>query len=118
MFANLSGVRIPLVQAPMAGVQGVELALAVAGAGALGSLPCALLGLDALRAALERIRARSATVNINFFCHPPPLPDSQREAAWRAAWGSAATQRRKRRACPARAASANTSTGNNHCNQA
>lgn len=84
MFANLSGVRIPLVQAPMAGVQGVELALAVAGAGALGSLPCALLGLDALRAALERIRARSATVNINFFCHPPPLPDSQREAAWRA----------------------------------
>ncbi len=84
MIANLSGVRIPLVQAPMAGVQGVELALAVAGAGALGSLPCAMLGLDALRTALERIRAQSATVNINFFCHTPQLPDLQREAAWRA----------------------------------
>ena len=48
MLTDLPGVRFPLIQAPMAGVQGVELALAVSGAGALGSLPCAMLGLEAL----------------------------------------------------------------------
>lgn len=83
MLTDLPGVRFPLIQAPMAGVQGTELALAVSGAGALGSLPCAMLGHDALRAALERIRAQSACVNVNFFCHRPPVPDPAREAAWR-----------------------------------
>lgn len=85
MLTNLPGVRYPLIQAPMAGVQGTELALAVSGAGALGSLPCAMLGQDALRAALERIRAQSACVNVNFFCHQPPVRDPVREAAWREA---------------------------------
>ena len=67
----------------MAGVQGVELALAVSGAGALGSLPCAMLTQQALRDALAQIQAQSATVNLNFFCHVPPAPDPQGEAAWR-----------------------------------
>lgn len=85
MLTDLPGVRWPLIQAPMAGAQGSELALAVSGAGALGSLPCAMLGLDAMRDELERIRAQSASVNVNFFCHAPPQPDAAREAAWRAA---------------------------------
>ncbi len=85
MLTDLPGVRYPLVQAPMAGVQGVDLALAVSGAGALGSLPCAMLGLEALRESLERIQARAACVNINFFCHLPPTPDPARDAAWRTA---------------------------------
>jgi nitronate monooxygenase len=46
---ELIGVDLPIVQAPMAGVQGSELALAVSNAGGLGSLPCALFGLDELR---------------------------------------------------------------------
>ena len=83
MWADLPGVQVPLIQAPMAGAQGVELALAVGRVGALGSLPCAMLGRDALRQALEQIRAQSACVNINFFCHTPPVPDAVREAAWR-----------------------------------
>ena len=44
----LLGIDIPLVQAPMAGVQGRALALAVSGAGALGSLPAAMLTPDSL----------------------------------------------------------------------
>ena len=85
MLTDLPGVRFPLIQAPMAGVQGVDLALAVSAAGALGSLPCAMLGLEALRESLARIQAVGACVNINFFCHVPPTPDAAREAAWREA---------------------------------
>lgn len=85
MLTSLPGVRLSLIQAPMAGVQGADLALAVSGAGALGSLPCAMLSHDALRAALTQIQAQSATVNVNFFCHVPPAPDPGRDAAWRSA---------------------------------
>ena len=79
------GTRLPVVQAPMAGVQDAELALAVSAAGGLGSLPCALLGAAALRSELERIRQAQpdGAVNVNFFCHTPPVPDAAREAAWR-----------------------------------
>jgi nitronate monooxygenase len=40
---ELFGVELPIIQAPMAGVQGSALAIAVSNAGGLGSLPCALL---------------------------------------------------------------------------
>ena len=39
----LLGVELPVIQAPMAGVQDETLALAVAACGGLGSMPCALL---------------------------------------------------------------------------
>lgn len=81
----LSANPVGLIQAPMAGVQGVELALAVSGAGALGSLPCAMLDAVALKTALAQIRAQGANVNINFFCHQVPPVDGAREARWRAA---------------------------------
>ena len=84
VIADLLGVRLPLIQAPMAGVQDAELALAVSAAGALGSLPCAMLGRDVLRQELQRIRAQAgAVVNINFFCHRPSAVDPQRDAQWR-----------------------------------
>jgi len=83
---DLLGVELPIIQAPMAGSQGSALALAVAGSGALGSLPCALLAPAALGRELETIaRASSAPVNVNFFCHQSPEPSPAREAAWRAA---------------------------------
>jgi nitronate monooxygenase len=83
---DLFGVELPIIQAPMAGVQGSALAIAVAGAGGLGSLPCAMLSRDALRAELATIAARTARpINVNFFCHTPPEPDAARERAWRAA---------------------------------
>lgn len=81
---ELLGVELPIIQAPMAGVQGSALAVAASGAGALGSLPCAMLGPDAMRAELTAIRAQSRKpFNVNFFCHVPPAADAAREAAWR-----------------------------------
>ena len=75
---------LPIVQAPMAGVQDGALAVAVSTAGGLGSLPCAMLGLDGIRSELTRITsATSKPYNINFFCHKVPTPDAQRDQAWR-----------------------------------
>jgi nitronate monooxygenase len=80
------GIELPIVQAPMAGVQASELAIAVSNAGGLGALPCAMLSLDQMRAELSEIRDRTRKpFNVNFFCHTPPEPDAAREAAWRAA---------------------------------
>lgn len=68
----------------MAGVQDARLAVAVSNAGALGSLPCAMLSPDGIRRELEAIvRATSRPYNVNFFCHTVAAPDAEREAAWR-----------------------------------
>jgi nitronate monooxygenase len=83
---SILGTELPIIQAPMAGVQGSALAVAVSNAGGLGSLPCALLGPEAMRKELAAIRAQTdRPFNVNFFCHTPPVPDPRREAAWRAA---------------------------------
>jgi nitronate monooxygenase len=83
---SLLGIELPIVQAPMAGVQGSALAVAVSNAGALGSLPCAMLSIDAMRDELSAIKAGTARpFNVNFFCHTAPEPDAAREAAWRSA---------------------------------
>lgn len=82
---DLAGIELPLVQAPMAGVQSSALAVGVCNAGGLGSLPCALLGVDAMRKELAQIKAGTERpFNVNFFCHVPPVPSAEREAAWRA----------------------------------
>jgi nitronate monooxygenase len=83
---QLLGIELPIIQAPMAGVQGSALAVAVSNAGGLGSLPCAMLSLDAMRNELTAIKAQTGNpFNVNFFCHTPPTPSTEREAAWRAA---------------------------------
>jgi nitronate monooxygenase len=83
---ELLGIELPVIQAPMAGSQGSALALAVSNAGGLGSLPCAMLTPDALRAELAAIEAGTRKpFNVNFFCHTPPTPSAERESAWRAA---------------------------------
>lgn len=83
---QLLGIELPLIQAPMAGVQGHALVTAVSNAGGLGSLPCATLSFEALRKELEQIRAGTdKPYNVNFFSHIPPEPDATREAAWRSA---------------------------------
>ncbi len=84
-LSTLLGTALPLIQAPMAGVQGSALALAVGRAGALGSLPCAMLAPQQLRDELTVMAASGLPYNVNFFCHTPPVPDAAREAAWRAA---------------------------------
>lgn len=79
-------IDLPIIQAPMAGVQGSALAVAVSNAGGLGSLPCATLSLEVMRKELEVLRAQTdRPTNLNFFCHTPPAPDAEREAKWREA---------------------------------
>jgi nitronate monooxygenase len=83
---SLLGIELPIIQAPMAGVQGSAMAVAVSNAGGLGSLPCAMLSPQALSSELEALRAGTTRpYNVNFFCHTPPTPDAAREAAWREA---------------------------------
>src|SRR5262245_65862798 len=80
------GVELPIIQAPMAGVQASAMAVAVSNAGGLGSLPCALLSLDAIRGELSAIAAQTAKpINVNFFCHTPPPFNAERDANWKAA---------------------------------
>ncbi len=75
---------LPLIQAPMAGVQGARLAVAVSEAGGLGSLPCAMLSPDALRSELAILRSQTRKPwNLNFFCHRDARPDAAREQGWR-----------------------------------
>ncbi len=81
---TLLGIEFPLIQAPMAGVQGSALAIAVCNAGALGSLPCAMLSPQALQDELTALAAGTTRpFNVNFFCHQPPAPNIEREARWR-----------------------------------
>src|SRR6266480_773363 len=81
---QLLGIELPIIQAPMAGVQGGALAVAVSNAGGLGSLPCAMLNADAMRGELRAIRAQTTKpFNVNFFCHVPPKPDPERDERWR-----------------------------------
>jgi nitronate monooxygenase len=83
---SLLGIELPIIQAPMAGVQGSALAISVCNAGGLGSLPCAMLGADALRDELVAITAQTSNpFNVNFFCHTAPQSDAGRESAWRRA---------------------------------
>ena len=88
-LTELLGMTLPVIQAPMAGVQGSAMAVAVSNAGGLGSLPCAMLSPQALRSELSVIREQtSRAYNVNFFCHTMPAPDASREATWRAALAS------------------------------
>lgn len=83
---QLLGIEHAVIQAPMAGAQGSALAIAVSEAGGLGSLPCAMLSIEAMTKELEAIRgATRRPYNVNFFCHAPPAPNAAREEAWRQA---------------------------------
>jgi nitronate monooxygenase len=81
---DLFDIELPIVQAPMAGAQLSPMAIAVSNAGALGSLPCAMLSPEQVRREIETIRAASSKpFNVNFFCHRPPAPDAARVDRWR-----------------------------------
>ncbi len=81
---ELLDIELPIVQAPMAGAMDWELAAAAAEAGALGSLPCAMLNADQVREQMQKIRARTdKPINLGFFCHTPPVLNNEREARWR-----------------------------------
>jgi nitronate monooxygenase len=81
-ITSLFGIELPIIQAPMAGVQGSALAIAVSNAGGLGSLGCALLPPEAIRKELAALAATRKPYNVNFFCHEHITSDP-REEAWR-----------------------------------
>jgi nitronate monooxygenase len=67
----------------MAGAGGVALAIAALNGGAIGSLPCAMLAPDEVRAQAAEVRAAAAgPLNLNFFCHV--MPGAVDDSAWRA----------------------------------
>jgi NAD(P)H-dependent flavin oxidoreductase YrpB (nitropropane dioxygenase family) len=83
-FQELFGIQLPILQAPMAGVQGSALAIAVCEAGGLGALPCAMLTAEGMRAELATIAASTTNpLNVNFFCHLPRERDPDAERHWR-----------------------------------
>ncbi len=85
-LAQRLGIELPVIQAPMAGVQLSALTIAVCTAGGLGSLPCALLDAAAIRREIASIRAATdAPFSLNFFCHRTPVADPTRDTAWRRA---------------------------------
>lgn len=81
---DLIGIELPVIQAPMAGANGSEMAIAVSEAGGLGSLPCAMLDAAKARVEIGVIRQRTTKpLNVNFLCHTPPKPNPDRDAAWK-----------------------------------
>ncbi len=80
------GIKRPIIQAPMAGVQDSKLTIAVSNSGGLGSLPCAMLSKEQIHDELTTITgATTNPFNLNFFCHQAPTLSAEREAKWRSA---------------------------------
>ncbi len=78
---ELLGIEHPIIQAPMAASDSTALAAAVANAGGLGSIGCAMMTPDGVRAVWEATRgATNGALNLNFFAHPPPGVDEQKAA--------------------------------------
>lgn len=77
------GVRLPIIQAPMAGTSTPAMAAAATNAGALGSIGVAAMDPAAVCKAIVEIRAATdGPFNVNVFCHRPATPDPARERAW------------------------------------
>ena len=80
---DLFGIELPIVQAPMANSVGIEMAIAVAEAGGLGSFPCATIAPAEMREGAAAFRAATARpLHVNFFCHEPEPADLERDRAW------------------------------------
>lgn len=77
------GVKLPIIQAPMAGVSTPELASEVSNAGGLGSIGVGAADAAGARAMIDELRTRTdRPFNVNVFVHQSPTPDHVREAAW------------------------------------
>jgi nitronate monooxygenase len=82
-FLARLGLTYPIIQAPMAGTSTPALAAAVSNEGGLGSL-----GLGSVDAAKARTMIEATAgltnraVNVNLFCHRPPIRDETRDARW------------------------------------
>lgn len=81
---DLFDIEHPILLGPMAGAIDYVIAGEVAEAGGLGAIPCAMLTPETAREQISKYRERTnRPLNVNFFCHTPPVPDNAREASWR-----------------------------------
>ena len=82
-IAQSLNLAAPIIQAPMAGSQGYELAAAVCNAGGLGSLPAAMHTPESLLDEIGSLRQLTdKPFNINFFAHQTPTDNPAALAAW------------------------------------
>jgi nitronate monooxygenase len=77
------GVRLPILQAPMAGVSSPAMAAAVSNAGGLGAIAVGAMNAAQAREALDAFNAMcTGPLNINAFVHRIAPADARKEAAW------------------------------------
>ena len=89
---DLLGITHPIIQAPMLGA-GADMMIGVAKAGGLGSLACATLNLESIRAEVAAFRAESEQpLNLNFFCHQAPAYDEAAIEHWKSLFKSYYTE--------------------------
>ncbi len=82
-LCRILGIEKPIIQAPMAGAQNWELAVAVSESGGLGSIPCGMLTKDQIISEINNFKERSdKPYNLNFFCHVMPAIDQQALKTW------------------------------------
>lgn len=75
--------RVPVIQAPMAGTSTPALAAAVSNAGGLGCLGLgAMDAAGAAQAMAETAALTDGPYGVNLFCHAARTPDRAAEAAW------------------------------------
>ncbi|WP_313353258.1 nitronate monooxygenase, partial [Paracoccus sp. (in: a-proteobacteria)] len=81
---QLSDLRVPVIQAPMAGTATPHLAAEVSRAGGLGSLGLGASNAAQAAAMMAETTARlgSNLYGVNLFCHRPAQADPAREAGW------------------------------------
>lgn len=64
----LSNARLPVIQAPMAGVSTPKMVISASNSGIVGSIGCGMMRPDALKSAIEEIKAGTEKpFNVNLF---------------------------------------------------
>src|SRR5882672_885503 len=96
-FCRRFGLRVPILQAPMAGACPAGLAAAVGNAGGMGGFGALMTAPDGIAAWAEQFRGQSnGTFQINLWVpDPPPLRDTEHERRVRdflGQWGPPVTQ--------------------------
>lgn len=91
-FCSRYGLRVPILQAPMASASPARLAAAVANAGGMGALGALMTTPDGIRTWAKHFKARSnGSFQLNVWVpDPPPTRDPERErqvAAFLSQWG-------------------------------
>ncbi|QWT19470.1 nitronate monooxygenase family protein [Bacillus sp. NP157] len=82
-LSDLFRIDHPLLLAPMAGSGGAALAIAVAKAGGLGSIPCSSITVEKATSDVADFRgAVAAPLNLNFFAHERRTPSEAENARW------------------------------------